>query len=132
VITTAVRRGLRWLPAAAQAALIFVLSAQPDLHLADEAQLDFVLHKAGHLAVYAVLAALVAWALDLPGVVRARLWTASIVVCLVYGATDELHQSLVQGRHPSAADVAIDTFGALLGLAAYAFLTRNRRSRVPV
>jgi VanZ family protein len=132
VITAAVRRGLRWLPAAAQAALIFVISAQPDLHLADEAQLDFVLHKAGHLAVYAVLAALVAWALDLPGVVRSRLWTTSVVVCLLYGATDELHQSLIGGRHPSAADVAIDTLGALLGLAAYAFLTRNRRSRMPV
>jgi VanZ family protein len=132
VIPAAVKRGLRWLPAAAQAALIFVLSAQPDLHLADEAQLDFVLHKAGHLAVYAILAALIAWALDLPGVVRSRLWTASVAACLVYGATDELHQSLVQGRHPSAGDVAIDTFGALLGLAVYAFLTRNRPSRRPV
>ena len=132
MITAVVRRGLRWLPAAAQAALIFVLSAQPDLHLADEAQLDFVLHKAGHLAVYAVLAALVAWALDLPGVVRSRLWTASVVVCLVYGATDELHQSLVPGRHASAGDVAVDTFGALVGLAVYAFLTRNRPARMPV
>jgi VanZ family protein len=131
-MTGAVGRGLRWLPAAAQAALIFVLSAQPDLHLADEAQLDFVLHKAGHLAVYALLAAFVAWALDLPGAVRSRLWTASIAVCLLYGASDELHQSLVQGRHPSAGDVAIDTLGALLGLAAYWFVRRNRASRMPV
>jgi VanZ family protein len=127
-----VRRGLRWLPAAAQAALIFVLSAQPDLHLADEAQLDFVLHKVGHLAVYALLAALVAWALDLPGATRSRLWTVSVAVCLLYGASDELHQSLVQGRHPSAGDVAIDTLGALLGLAAYWFVRRNRPSRMPV
>jgi VanZ family protein len=131
-MTGAVTRGLRWLPAAAQAALIFVLSAQPDLHLADEAQLDFVLHKAGHVAVYALLAALVAWALDLPGAVRTRLWTASVAVCLLYGASDELHQSLVQGRHPSAGDVAIDTLGALLGLAAYWFVRRNRASRMPV
>jgi VanZ family protein len=129
---TAAWRLLRWLPAAAQAALIFVLSAQPDLHLADEPLLDFILHKAGHLAVYAILAALVAWALDLPGAVRSRVWTLAVVACLIYAATDELHQGFVPGRHPTPVDVAIDTFGALLGLAAYAWITRNRPSRTPV
>jgi VanZ family protein len=129
---TAARRILRWLPAAAQATLIFVLSAQPDLHLADEPLLDFVLHKAGHLAVYAVLAAVIAWALDLPGAVRSRVWTAAVVGCLAYAASDELHQGFVQGRHASAVDIAIDMFGALLGLAAYAWVTRNRASRIPV
>jgi VanZ family protein len=126
---TAAWRLLRWLPAAAQAALIFVLSAQPDLRLADEPLLDFILHKAGHLAVYAILAALVAWAFDLPGAVRSRVWTLAVVACLIYAATDELHQGFVPGRHPTPADVAIDLFGALLGLAAYAWLTRNRPSR---
>jgi VanZ family protein len=129
---TAAWRLLRWLPAAAQATLIFVLSAQPDLHLADEPLLDFILHKAGHLAVYAILAALVAWALDLPGAVRSRVWTLAVVACLIYAATDELHQGFVPGRHPTPVDVAIDTFGALLGLAAYAWITRNRPSRTPV
>jgi VanZ family protein len=129
---TAAWRLLRWLPAAAQATLIFVLSAQPDLRLADEPLLDFILHKAGHLAVYAILAALVAWALDLPGAVRSRVWTVAVVACLIYAATDELHQGFVPGRHPTPVDVAIDTFGALLGLAAYAWITRNRPSRTPV
>ena len=129
---TATLRILRWLPAAAQAALIFALSALPDLRLADEPLLDFILHKAGHLAVYAILAALVAWALDLPGAVRSRVWTLAVVACLVYAATDELHQGFVAGRHPTPVDVAIDMFGALLGLAAYAWVTRNRLSRTPV
>jgi len=128
----AARRFLRWLPATAQATLIFVLSAQPDLHLADEPLLDFILHKVGHLAVYAVLAALVAWALDLPGAVRSRVWTVAVVTCLVYAATDELHQGFVQGRHASPVDVAIDLFGALLGLAAYARIRRNRPSPTSV
>ena len=97
-----------------------------------EDQLDFVLHKLGHLAVYGVLAALVAWALDVPGAVRSRVLTVGVVVCLVYGASDELHQSLVVGRHPSAVDVGIDTLGALIGLAAYGFVTRKRPSRRPV
>jgi VanZ family protein len=125
-------RILRWLPAAAQATLIFVLSAQPDLHLADEPLLDFILHKAGHLAVYAILAAFIAWALDVPGAARSRTWTVAVLACLVYAATDELHQGFVPGRHPTPVDVAIDMFGALLGLAAYAWVTRNRVSRTPV
>ena len=119
-------RLLRWLPAAAQAALIFVLSAQPDLRLADEPLLDFILHKAGHLAVYAILAALVAWALDLPGAARSRTWTLALVACLAYAATDELHQAFVPGRHATVVDIAIDMVGALLGLAAYALVRRDR------
>jgi len=129
---TATLRILRWLPAAAQATLIFVLSAQPDLHLADEPLLDFILHKAGHLAVYAILAALIGWALDVPGATRSRTWTFAVVACLVYAATDELHQGFVPGRHSTPVDVAIDMFGALLGLAAYAWVTRNRVFRTPV
>jgi VanZ family protein len=129
---TAARRLLRWLPAAAQATLIFVLSAQPDLHLAEEPQLDFILHKAGHLAVYAILAALIAWAIDLPGSARSRTWMLAVVACLAYAATDELHQAFVRGRHPTPVDVAIDVVGALVGLAAYAWLTRTRSSQGPV
>jgi VanZ family protein len=129
---TAARRLLRWLPAAVQATLIFVLSAQPDLHLAEEPDLDFILHKAGHLAVYAILAALIAWAIDLPGGPRSRTWALAVGGCLAYAATDELHQAFVRGRHPTPVDVAIDVVGALAGLAAYARLTRTRSRQGPV
>lgn len=122
---TAAARFLRWLSAVAQATLIFVLSAQPDLHLADEPLLDFVLHKAGHVAVYAILAALVAWAMDLPRAKGSPPWALSFVACLAYAATDELHQAFVPGRHASAVDIAIDMFGVLLGLAAYAWIRRT-------
>ena len=133
---------LRWLPAVAQAALIFVLSAQPDLHLAEQPLLDFLLHKLGHLVVYGLLAGLVAWALEAPpgerapggpgGPVASRWWSVPLLLCIAYGATDELHQSFVHGRGPSPVDVLIDGLGALLGLAVYAWLARRRRSRHPV
>jgi VanZ family protein len=128
------RSTVRWLPAAAQAALIFALSAQPDLHLAQEPLLDFLLHKAGHLVVYGLLAGLVAWALGAPGRPQGALtrWFIPLLVCIAYGATDELHQSFVHGRGPSPVDVLIDGLGALLGLAVYAWLARRRASRRPV
>jgi VanZ family protein len=129
---------LRWLPAVAQAALIFVLSAQPDLHLAEEPQLDFLLHKLGHLVVYGLLAALVAWALEgaRPSTGgrsgESRWWALPLLLCIAYGATDELHQTFVHGRGPSPLDVLIDGLGAALGLTVFAWLTRRRRSRHPV
>jgi VanZ family protein len=129
---TAAIRLLRWVPAAAQAALIFVLSAQSDLHLADEPLLDFVLHKAAHFAVYAILAALVAWALELPAARPSRAWGVALLLCIAYAATDEVHQGFVQGRHPSPIDVGIDTLGALGGLAVYTLIVRNWPWRRPV
>ena len=115
---------IRWLPAVGQAALIFVLSAQADLRLAPEPVLDFALHKAGHLAVYGVLAWLVARALEVPGRTSRVVMVGSLLLCIAYGATDELHQALVPGRGPSPVDVAIDGLGALLGLAAYRLVRR--------
>jgi VanZ family protein len=130
-VTPAVRV-LRWVPAAAQAALIFVLSAQPDLHLADEPLLDFVLHKAAHLAAYAILATLVGWAVGLRGARASRAWGVPLLLCIAYAATDEIHQGFVQGRHPSPADVGIDTLGAIAGLAVYTLIVRNWPWRRPV
>jgi VanZ family protein len=134
------RSVVRWLPAVAQAALIFLLSAQPDLHLAETPLLDFLLHKLGHLAVYGVLAGLVAWAMEAPGRQGPRgrprgaagWWYVPLLLCIAYGASDELHQAFVHGRGPSPVDVLIDGLGALLGLAAYSWLGRRRGSGRPV
>jgi len=131
---------VRWLPAIAQAALIFVLSAQPNLHLAEQPLLDFLLHKLGHLVVYGLLAAFVAWALEGPRGELAggrrngasRWWALPLLLCFAYGATDELHQTFVHGRGPSPVDVLIDGLGALLGLAVYSWLARRRGSGRPV
>src|SRR5688572_14294866 len=96
---------LRWLPAILLAALLFVLSSQPELRIAPDASLDAVLRKLGHLGAYAALGVFVAFALD-DGVARPR---AALVVAIVaaYAGTDELHQAFVPGRGPSLVDVAI-------------------------
>ena len=114
----------RWVPAIADAALIFILSAQPNLHLAAEPDLDFILHKVAHLIVYAVLGWLVARAIDGPTRSPRFLVAATLLLCVAYAATDELHQSFVPGRGPSPRDVVIDAAGASLGLLGYR-LTRR-------
>jgi VanZ family protein len=104
-------------PAVAWAALIFALSAQPDLPRAPSSLLDLLLKKGAHLTEYAVLAVLVHHALGpalLPGE-RSRVGLAWGIT-LLYAVTDEIHQAFVPGRTAAATDVAIDGLGALLGL----------------
>ena len=106
----------RWGPAVLQAALIFFFSHQPS----DSAVITaFPLAGwLGHLAVTAC------WPCCLPGMIgNLRTWSfraAPLVLLLavLYGVSDELHQSFVPGREPSAADILVDGLGALLALGA--------------
>jgi VanZ family protein len=83
-----------------------------------------IIHEAArkccHLAEYAVLALLVWRALhasknDLP----AWSWPkvgGTLLIVLLYAASDEFHQSFVPTRTPHATDVLIDTTGGAVGL----------------
>ena len=121
------RRGqsLIRLPVLIWAGLIFTFSAMPNLRIAQAADLDFVIRKAGHMAVFGVLAVLIWRALTYSAVRRATLW--SWVLAVAYAATDEFHQSFTAGRHPALQDVGIDAVGALLFL--LALWLRGRRAR---
>jgi VanZ family protein len=97
--------------------LIFVLSSQSDvpgpLGLSAE-----VLAIAGHLFMFGVLAflvfrALTPWVRGLGG--RAVLAFAFTVL---YGVSDEIHQSFVAGRDASPFDIAVDAIGAAVVLLA--------------
>ncbi len=120
-------RLVAWLPAIAWAGLIFVLSAQPGLRFAPDDATDFVLRKAGHMAVFGILALLL-WSAVAVTTTRERPWAWALALSVAYAMTDELHQGSVPMRHASGVDVGIDTAGALVALAALAFV-RSRRSR---
>lgn len=118
---------LLWLPVLMWAGVIFALSATPNLRVAQAADLDFVVRKAGHMAVFGVLAVLVWRALAYSAVRRAMVW--SLVLTAAYAATDEFHQAFTSGRHPSPVDVGIDSAGALLFLLALTLWLRGRWAR---
>jgi len=107
-------------------AAIFYFSAQP-FDGPELAWWEVAMRKLGHLGGYALLAALWAWALA--GTVRRPLvWAA--LVSLAYAATDEYHQTFVEGRHGAATDVGIDALGiALAILAIWVWRARPRSSR---
>ena len=101
-----------WFPPLAWMALIFVLSAQPDLPHAKGRWLDLLLKKAGHAAVYGVLAWLYRRALRRHVLTGTVLRAVSFGLAVAYAASDEYHQTFVPGRNGNLVDVAVDGVGA--------------------
>jgi VanZ family protein len=99
-----------WLPVAAWAALIFVLSSIPSLSTG-LGTWDLVVRKAAHLTEFAILGALLVRALDRPA--------SAAALGIAYAATDELHQHFVAGRTGAAVDVLIDAVGVAVGIVVY-------------
>jgi VanZ family protein len=112
-----------WLPPLLLMGVIFVLSDQPSLNSGLGA-IDLIGRKLIHFAEYALLCFLWWRALvtvTSPG--RAALF--AFLLASGYAATDEYHQSFVDGRHGTALDWAIDSTGA----AAAALKLRTARVR---
>ena len=85
--------------------------------------------KIAHCIVYGVLGALcyrgVALATNLRGAVAVA---ATVLVALVYGVSDEIHQMFVPQRSSDVFDVVADVIGGALG-AVVAFVYLRRRGR---
>ena len=80
--------------------------------------------KVYHLIAFAGLSFLLAWALPKHSLHPTRhVWIAA-ALAIVYGAFDELSQSLVRGRNTEFLDFLADSLGAIVGLACY-FLIRK-------
>jgi VanZ family protein len=106
---------------------IFVASAVPNLDTAPMAVSD----KSLHFAAYAVLGVLLlraragaAWGGITSGAAVGA-WTLAVL----YGATDEWHQSFVPGRTAALDDWLADAVGAFVGVAAVVAVAIGRRRR---
>jgi VanZ family protein len=93
--------------------LIFALSSLSDLNSGLNAG-DFFLRKLAHMTEYGLLFVLWTRATGRQGL--------SALITIVYAATDEYHQSFVEGRHGTPVDVLIDSTGVLIA----ALLLRRR------
>jgi VanZ family protein len=107
----------RYGPPLAVMALIFALSATPDLS-SGLGWWDLLLRKLAHITIYAVL-----W-LTLGRATDWRRPLAATAIALLYAVSDEIHQAFVHGRHGTPVDVGIDAVGA----AAAVLLIRRRTS----
>lgn len=108
-----------WLPVMLLCLAIFVQSCFPSADVGPSFHLK---DKMLHMAVYALLAALVARACRLtwPGRLSAmQLLLISVGFATLYGLSDEWHQTFVTSRHGSTLDVLADFAGSVVGALLY-------------
>ena len=117
----------RFGPPLALMGVIFFLSAQPDLELRSRRVGPDRAQDRAHGRVRAAVVALVPRA-RAPQPRRRR-----SPITLAYAATDELHQTFVEGRHGSPVDVLIDAAGVGLAVALHSRTARRTlgNSRAP-
>lgn|SRR3972149_7400385 len=98
------------------AGAIFLFSAFPTTPVSEIHWRDFVVKKSAHVIEYAILTILLYRAFKGYGVARGNAALFSIFMALLYGVTDEFHQSFTPGREPKVRDVFFDTIGALFAI----------------
>jgi VanZ family protein len=111
-----------WLPPVLLMGLIFFFSAQPSLD-SGLGWIDTVGRKLVHFGEYALLCFLW-WRPLRTGLPARRAALLALALSSLYAATDEFHQSFVDGRHGTPVDWAIDMAGA--AVAAYTLGARRR------
>jgi VanZ family protein len=114
----------------------FLLWLKPDISPEALAQVHFVLRKLGHVTEYAILAMLLWRALrhetnpQIKAIIRPRsgqtLFLSVWILCAIFAATDEYHQSFVASRTAAIGDVLIDGAGAIFGLLISAGFAKRR------
>lgn len=111
-----------WGPFLAALAVIFWLSSQSQVPGA-----HYVWDKALHVVGYAGLGVLALRAFH-GGLARPRLLPTLLaaIVVVLWGISDEYHQSFVPGRDASALDVVADTIGMALAVVVVGVKTRRR------
>lgn len=107
------------------AAVIFIFSSIPNPPDAGGGDWRY---KLAHVFEYAVFGALALFTLNrwLPTRAPAVLVIAAWTISVLYGMSDELHQSFVPNRDASWLDVGYDAIGAALGIAGVLTLSRLR------
>lgn len=86
--------------------------------------MNHIVRKNAHFIIYFVLGVLVSGTLRRFGAGWYRVIGWSLLICVVFAMTDEIHQMYVPGRGAQVQDVLIDSAGASLGISLYVLIHR--------
>ena len=87
--------------------------------------------KTAHFLIYTVLGILVFNLIKQYKIKMKEIIIISILICLLYACTDEIHQLFVYGRSGELRDVLIDTLGSIFGIIiTYLLMKKNMKEKV--
>lgn len=121
---------LRGLSLLVWAGVIFFFSSLPGNGHSDTSLLYYMERKGAHIIEYAVLMFLAVRfvVVILPREIFKKVLLLAAAFSIMYGATDELHQSFVPYRGAMISDVLVDSLGVLF-MGAFIWFTAHMRSR---
>lgn len=105
---------------------LFVSLLAPLAAWIDTDILSFLIRKAAHFFIYALLGISAYMTLHSANIKRPQ-W--SLVICILYACSDELHQLAVSGRSGQLSDVFLDSIGALCGILVCVAILRLKRRK---
>ena len=99
----------------------FLSLSHDDQHAKIES-LSYIVRKSAHFCIFGMLGILVTSAVSTHGLPSKKTALFSLIICVLYAVSDEIHQYFVPGRACMLRDMLIDTCGAACGVAAVSFL----------
>lgn len=116
---------LRMVPMVITMGTIFFLSHQTG----DQLSLPAIpgIDKLGHMIVYGVLAVTILFAFNenQKSTRPRRVMVLTVIFCILYGITDEIHQSFIPGRFVSIYDIFADGTGASVACVLWIWLRKK-------
>jgi VanZ family protein len=88
---------------------------------------NHIVRKYAHFTCYLVLGLLVMNAFRKSGVKRLRVFIFSLMFCILYAVSDEVHQLFVPGRGAQVTDVFIDSLGSFVGIGMYGVIGKFKK-----
>ena len=80
---------------------------------------NYLVRKGAHFLAYFILGILITIAFKSSGAHRFHNLFIVLLFCIIYAASDEVHQMFVAGRGPRISDIYIDSVGAMAGITVY-------------
>ncbi len=79
-------------------------------------KIEHIIRKIAHFSIYTVVGILLMSLCKTFDIREINRLSVSLIIGVIYAASDEIHQCFTPGRGPHVTDVMIDTMGVLLGI----------------
>ncbi|WP_052002723.1 VanZ family protein [Caldisalinibacter kiritimatiensis] len=96
-----------------------------DINLVEK--FNHIVRKYAHFTCYLVLGLLVMNAFRRSGVKGLRVFIFSLMFCIFYAISDEMHQVFIPGRGAQVTDVLIDNLGSFVGIGMYGVIGKFKK-----